>query len=435
MRTRFQGVNLPLIAIIAEGVFSRLSFGMINLTLPLYAYHLKLSLIEIGFLISVNKIVSLALRPLMGWIADRFSLKWTFVTAIGLRSLEVILLIFAGSPAQLYAIRSVHGISKAIRGPVVKTLIAEHGGKKTIASAFAWYGTAKKVADSLGGAVAGILLTATSSNFLLVFIVAFLLSILPLYVSARYIPDEKNAPKLGVKTSAAPSLLQTKKDVEVFPDAVEILPSIIPFIVLGFLISSTATMLKSLMPILATEYAGLSEAELGIIYTVSAFAILFAGPLFGWLSDNFSRKLVLMVRSLANTSSSSILIALPHFPGIFLGLLLDRMGGVAFQPAWGALMADVSNSYKKSRSQIMGYMSMGVDAGKLFGPILAGFLWSIGGISFVLGMRILLGLVTELYTVVLTSLLENQQKKRWAPWTETVTRQPKAYWPVKSQHP
>ncbi len=180
-------VSPSLLAIISEGFFSRLRFGLISFALPLYAYRLGLSLTEIGFLYSLNMVVALALKPVMGWVADRYGLKRIFTAAISLRSLVALLFAFAGAPWQLFAIRTVHGVSISLRDPSGDALIAEHGGNKAIASAFAWYATAKSVAGSLGKALAGILLTITASNFSLVFVVAFFMSALPLIVVTRYV--------------------------------------------------------------------------------------------------------------------------------------------------------------------------------------------------------------------------------------------------------
>jgi len=75
-------VNISLLAIVGEGLLSRLSFGLISFTLPLYARHLGLSLTEVGILAALNSAVAVALKPLLGWAADRFGLKRTFVAAI-----------------------------------------------------------------------------------------------------------------------------------------------------------------------------------------------------------------------------------------------------------------------------------------------------------------------------------------------------------------
>src|SRR5438093_8378137 len=162
-------LNAALLAIIFEGLLSRLSFGLISFTLPLYARHLGLSLTEVGILAALNSAVAVALKPLLGWLADHFGLKRTFVAAIGLRSLVSLLLGFAVAPWELFAIRTTHGVSMSLRDPSVNALIAEHGGAKSVASAFAWYQTARTVAGSVSRALAGILLTLTAANYPLVF--------------------------------------------------------------------------------------------------------------------------------------------------------------------------------------------------------------------------------------------------------------------------
>src|SRR5207253_6371218 len=141
------------------------SFGLISFTLPLYARHLGFSLSQVGILVALNSAVAVALKPLLGWAADRFGLKRTFVAAISLRSLVSLFLGFATAPWELFAIRTAHGLSMSLRDPSANALIAEHGGEKSVASAFAWYQTAKSVAGSVSKAFAGILLTVTAANY------------------------------------------------------------------------------------------------------------------------------------------------------------------------------------------------------------------------------------------------------------------------------
>src|SRR5207244_370428 len=172
-------VNVPLIAIVGEGLLSRLSFGLISFALPLYARHLGFSLSQVGILAAMNSAVAVALKPLLGWAADRFGLKRTYLAAISLRSLVSLLLGFATLPWELFAIRSAHGLSMSLRDPSANALIAEHGGEKSVASAFAWYQTARAVAGSVSKALAGILLTITAANYSLVFFLASALSVLP----------------------------------------------------------------------------------------------------------------------------------------------------------------------------------------------------------------------------------------------------------------
>lgn len=399
-------VTPALSAVIAEGFLSRLSFGIISFALPLYARHLGLSLTETGFLFSLNLITEQLMKPGMGWVADRFGLKRSFTTAIGLRSVVALLLAFTGTPLQIYAIRILHGVAESLRDPSVNTLIAENAAKKSLASSYAWYATAKTVAGSLGKGAAGILLTLTAYNYSTVFVVAFALSVLPLYTVARYIRDERtpHGSEGEIKDSARTA--NQTGGVE-SPDAEQKRPaSILPVAVLGFLISGSANMIHSLFPILAIEYGGLSAAETGIIYTMSILVIVVSGPLFGWLSDNVSRRLVLLVRGACNTLSSLVYIFFPTFWGIAAGRVVDDMGKGAFRPAWGALMAHASSFDRQRRVRTMSYLSMGEGMGEIAGPILAGILWSVWGIPVMLAARVILALIAEIYAMIVSGPME-----------------------------
>ena len=407
--------NLALIAIVAEGFLSRLSFGMLSFALPLYAYHLGMHLTEIGILASINLVVAMALKPAMGVLADRVGLKPSFTAATALRSVVSLALAFVSSPWQLLTVRSVYGISQSLRDPALNALLAEHGGQKRIAAAFGWYSTAKSVGGSLGSALAGILLGLTASNYSLVFVAAFVLSILPVFIVGRYVQERsatsESADDRLELVRAEPGTWDAGNSSRASASSLVILS----YIGLGTLISGTAQMLRGLLPILATQYAGLSETETGVVYTASTLVVMFSGPLFGWLSDNVSQKLVLMVRGIANTLSSILFVALPNLAGITLGKVVDDVGKAAFKPAWGALMADVSSFEKKRRTQIISLMCLAEDAGEIGGPILAGLLWSAWGVPVVLGVRILLAVITEVYATVLIASMNTRRRFECLP--------------------
>jgi MFS family permease len=384
--------NLPLLAIIAEGLLSRLSFGIIGFALPLYARHLGMSYTQIGILVSLNSAVALLFKPLLGWMGDRFGLKRTFVTSIAMRSLVSLLLAFAAGPWALYAIRSLYGVSMSLRDPSANGLIAELGGRKSIASAFAWYQTARQVANSLSKAFAGLLLAATASSFPVVFVVAFALSLLPVLLVILFVQE----PATHEPIPETESVAHTERAGEA-----QAKPRVLPFVGFGFLVAGTAEMLSGLFPVIATEYAHLSKAQAGVIYTISTLAAIFAGPVFGWLADHVSRKLTLLIRSLANTFSSVLYLIEPSYIGIGIARSVDDMGKAAFRPAWGALMAQVSGADRKNRARTMSWLSMGEDAGGVAAPVLAGFLWNTWGIGALMLARILLAILTEAYALAI----------------------------------
>ncbi|HEV8304911.1 MAG TPA: MFS transporter [Gemmatimonadales bacterium] len=371
-------------ALVLEGLLSRLSFGLISFALPLYARRLGFSLSEIGLLVALNTGVSVAVKPLMGALADRVGLKRTLLAGIGLRSVVSGLLALAAAPWHLYAIRSVHGLSMSLRDPSVNALIAEAGGEKQVASAFAWYQTAKTLAGQLSKSVAGFLLALSGANFGVVFLAAFVLSVLPALVVARFVPSD------GRRT-AAPQPEQ---------DSAPTASHVVPFMGLGFLIRATADMLDGLVPIIAIEYAGLTEAQTGLVYTVASIVLVVASPVFGWLADRVGNRLVLSIRGAANALSSALYLVAPGFAGVLAAKAMDDLGKAAYRPAWGALMARLSSFDRRTRARTISFLTVGEDLGSILAPVLAGVLWSTWGIGVAMTARIGLALVTEAYAVV-----------------------------------
>jgi MFS family permease len=333
-------------------------------------------------LLSFNLVIATLLKPATGALADRVGLRRGLTAAIALRSLTSLLLALAAAPWQLFAVRGVHGAAIALRDPSVDALIAVHGGKRAVATAFAWYQTAKSTAGAIGKAAAGVLLGLTASDYTLVFLVAFAVASLPLLIVARYVREPAAPPPRAASDVAEP------------PER----PALAGFMGLGFLVAGTAHMLGALFPLLATEYAGLTPAQAGSIYLLAIAAPL-TGPAFGWLSDNVSRRLVLSVRSVANAGSSLLYLAFPSFAGVLAGRLVDDVGKAAFRPAWGSLMAHVASFDPRTRARTMGFLRQGEDAGEIAGPIVAGIVWSLWGAPVLLVLRAILAVVAELYSL------------------------------------
>lgn len=381
-----------LYAILAEGFLSRLSFGIIGFTLPLFAYRkLGLSLTETGFLFSINLIAEQLFKPVMGWVADRVGVKRVFTTAIAFRSLVALLFAFSATPFQVFAIKFLHGFSESLRDPTVSVLIAENARKKSLAQAFGWYTTAKMSAGSVGKALGGILLAVFAENYSIVFFVAFVLSILPLLVVTRYV---KEPPKADHQNDEKDDSKESIKPNGPNGDA-----KLLPVVILGFLIAGTAQMIANLFPLLAMEYAGLNVSQTSAIYGISVFAIVISGPVFGWISDNVSRRFVMTVRGIANTISSVLFFFFPGFAGMTIGLTVDSMGKAAFRPAWGAIMAQLAGQDRQRRARTMSYLSLGEGLGETLGPLLGGFIWNTWGVGAMLAVRVVMALIGEVYAV------------------------------------
>lgn len=375
----------PLRVVVVEGFLSRLAFGIISFALPLYAYRLGMSLELIGILLATNTAVAVLLKPLMGMLIDRIGVRASYIVAVALRTCVVLSLVVASNPVHLFVARALHGVAIALRDPSSATVLAALGGKKAVAQRFAWYQTAKTVAGSAGGFVAGMLVTFLAGDYGMVFELSAVLSGLPMLlvltglrgprVSGLVIPRRE-------KSSSMPHELKRM---------------LWPYALLGASMNGTAYLMANLLPVLAVSYMGLSEAAASSLYVFTAVVSL-SGPLWGWIADRMSLKLVLGIRAIGNVFSSLIWLIFPTYLGLAIGKVADDVGKAAFRPAWGAVMANVAALDPARRSQTLAMMSTAEDSGELGAPILAGLVWSAFGLPALMLLRAGAGLATELYS-------------------------------------
>ncbi len=391
----------------AEGFLTRLGFGMVNFTLPLYALSIGMNVLDVGLLGAVRGVSIVAIKPLMGRLAVRFGTKPVYLGAIAGRVLTSGLFALTSSPIQLFLVRGVHGASVAARDPVAMTMLADHAPEGRLARSFAWYTTAKDVGGALGYSAAGLTLTLSGSNYRIPFLIAMATSAIAWVVVARILPGRRRP--IGAPPSAA-EIAAANDDGELEGATADLdRPTAAPtteapsgprqsirrLALFGGLVAATAQMLYGMFPIIATRYAHLSEAETGLILTGSAVVLIVGGPTFGWLSDRFGRRLVLLVRTISNAASSLVFLFVPTFAGVAAGRFLDDAGKAAFRPTWGAL---VTGEHGETRSAAaIADLDTAYSVGETVGPLLAGWLWASFGLAAMLSARVGLALLTELY--------------------------------------
>ena len=387
--------NPTLAAITVEGFLTRFGFGMIGFALPLYAVSLGMSLAEIGVLYAIRTLVTVVFKPLMGWVADRFGSKLTLVIAVAMRCVIGFLFIFSDQPWHLYVLRILHGVMTAARDPSATSLIAENGKQNRMASAFAWYLTARDVGRSLGYGVAGILIALAS--YQVVFSVAFVASCAALFTVKRYVrSDVQRAAHIPKRKDTSVKAVVPAED----PPVVIEYRHFIGYASFGMMVTLTSEMMRGLFPVIAVQYAHLTEMQAGITAMASSIAILFAGPFFGWLADNVDRKLSLSFRGIANIFSSLFYLFMPNFPGFLTARVLDDTGKAAFRPAWGSVLAEISAAKPTHRGRIIAVVDSGITLGEMLGPLLAGVLVAAFGVPAMLGVRVLLAVITEIQALI-----------------------------------
>ena len=167
-------------------------------------------------------------------------------------------------------------------------------------------------------------------------------------------------------------------------------------ILVAMLVTTSAYMVHGIFPVLATEYGGLTAAETGLTYTISAAAFLVAGPTFGWLVDRRGSSLGVAWRAIANIGSSVLYPVSPSFAGIAIAVVVDDSGKAAFRPAWAVTASRVAAADPSRRGSRLGALDSAQGIGEVVGPLLAGLLWQTGGIYLLFGVRIGIAAVAEI---------------------------------------
>ena len=125
-----------------------------------------------------------------------------------------------------------------------------------------------------------------------------------------------------------------------------------------------------LLPILA-KTLNMSAFDLGIIVSSFAFFQFLFSPILGVLSDNFGRKLIIIICLLSISLSY-------HFLAIsttFYEILFARGLAGIFTGNISIVMASASDlSTEKNRAQYMGYIGAALGIGFILGPIIGGLL-------------------------------------------------------------
>ena len=392
---RARNPRAAIAAVIAEGFLGRLAFGMVSFALPLYAYSLGLSLSEIGLLVSLRTVASMVLKPVAGLAADRYGVRTVYMAGSLVRMLSVAGLLVADGYAALAAVRLLQGMSAAGRDVASLGVIARDAESR-IGSAYSWYATAKHVGGVAGAAVAGLVLGAAGGSFDTLFGLVLGLALLPLaaaWLGLQEVPeeDETRESQPRAKDGRVPVPAGESRRTGLIGLVRELAA---PASVAG-LVATSAYMVHGIFPVLATEYAGLSEAETGVIYSLSAAVFLAAGPTFGWVVDRRGAKIGVAWRAAANIGSSLLYLASPSFAGLALARAVDDSGKAAFRPAWAVAVAGIADADPPRRGQRLGVLDTSQSAGEVIGPLLAGVLWQTGGVVALFGVRIAIAAVAE----------------------------------------
>ena len=334
-----------------------------NLLLPIYGKGMGANALEIGLIFSAFSIMTILMRPVVGWALDRFGRRPFFVTGMLAYALTMVAFAFSEQVWGMVAARFLQGAASAFAWLSANAIIADmttesnraraFGGLAQASSrgsiigailAFTLYNT-PPLAESVGEAGIKKILFLAFAGFSLV---AFTIALLRLPETNHRI---SSAPRQPIVWSRTWFLL-----------------------LLVTLVTAAAWSMTSPILILFLQ----DKLQLGI--DVIAWAFLPSGLIWatmpsqlGRLADRFGRKPLMVLGLAVSSLTMFILPSLTSILGLAVLWSLLALCFAAGDPAEQALVAELTGS--NQHGQAYGFYVMASDIGAALGPLGGGWLY------------------------------------------------------------
>ena len=327
--------------------------------LPVFAASLGAGDAFLGFIVSVSTLTGMVLKPFIGFLSDRWGRRlWLLVGTCFFAGMPFVYGLVE-TPAHLLAVRVFHGLATAIYGPVTLAYVTEMAAKGR-AERLGWFGLARNGGYVVGPAAAGLLLSYVSP--VTVFTVIGLVS------AAAFLPvlliqePPRAAPRarLPLASGVIDALRASARTPAVWLS--------------GGLDASMYVALyaaKAFVPLYAMSI-GASIFQAGLFFSVQEAAHMALNPVGGRIGD---RAGYLRTISLGVLVLGCALILLTVSAGGLSLFAPALMMGAAQALAFPSTVALVSARVPEGNVGAgMGTVGAMKNAGKVAGPVIAGFL-------------------------------------------------------------
>ena len=328
---------------------------------------------EIGGLFTVFTVTTLVLRPIVGWMLDRFGRKIFFVVALLIYALAMCVFAFADSLNWLYAARFIQGIGSAFLWAAVNTIVAD-----------------LTPSGERGGAMGQVTATTTQGGLIGIFTAA-----IPMFVFSDDIGWKVTFTSYAVLTLVGAWLAWKNVPATRPVQSVSQKKSIVskPLLKLLFIVFITGVPEAMLSPIYLIYLQDKFTTDIMTIawaFFPAGLVAAFLSTRLGQMSDRFGRAPMMAV---GLAGSGIISLFMPGLSSLIWLSALYTLSAVMWglsEPAETALVADLTGNERLG----MGYglYDFVENLGFAIGPLLGGLLYdTIGrGVPFYLNGVILI---------------------------------------------
>jgi len=341
----------------ASFFFLSLPFFIMGLLLPVYGKELGASALEIGLIFSAFSVMTILMRPPVGWALDRFGRRPFYTSGMLGYALTMVAFAYSDQVWGMLVARLLQGIASACAWLSASAILADLTGPENRARYFGRLAQASSRGSILGALIAFALFNSrlSLSGWKISFLTFAAGAVLAFLIALRGLQE------------TMPEKIQTRPSPIVWSKAWSLL-------MLVTLVTAAAWSMTS--PILILFLQDRLNAGVDVI----AWAFLPSGIIWavlpahlGRLADRFGRKPLMILGLVVSAATMFVLPSLTSILGFAALWALLALCFAAGDPAEQALVADLTGGNQRGRAY--GLYVMASDIGAALGPLGGGWLY------------------------------------------------------------
>jgi MFS transporter, DHA1 family, multidrug resistance protein len=346
--------------------FVSLPFFILNLMLPVYGKQIGASVVEIGLFFSVFSLVTVLLRPLIGWGLDRFGRRVFFIAGVGGYAVTMIGFASIDQVWGILAARILQGIAASLLWLAATAIVADVASEHGRGQAFGGVTQATSQGSIVGTFLGFFLLNShisgllsPLSSWMVLFLIYGAISFAALFLALRRLPETRLA------------------RIEVNQTPIQWSQTWVLLLLMTLVTAASVAMISPILIIFLQEKLGVGVETLAWAFLPAGLVWALLPAYLGKQADRFGRKPMLLLGLVAAAASSFFIPGLGSILALAAVWAFQEVCYAAADPAQQALVADLTGEEQRGRAYGLYVMCAGL--GATIGPLGGAWLYQAYG--------------------------------------------------------
>lgn len=341
-----------------------IGFGIIIPILPFLSPQLGADKMDIAFIIAVYAVFAGLSGPFWGRLSDRIGRKPVIMICLAGAALSYVMLGLATELWMIYAARAFAGVMAGNFG-VASAMMADITSIENRARGMGLIGAAFGLGMVLGPMLGG-LLSGDSASFTLPCIVAGGMSVLAIIAASVFLPESLSAQRR--EENRARLAQQERQSIYAMLKVTRNRVFVLQFI----LHTAGVSTITYLFPLWMGDMLGWGAREVGIVFGVQgALMVIFQAGLMGPLVRLLSEWPLLRLSLCAYLGGFLVAVFTSNSYLVIGAMFVAMTGATLCMPLLNTIISQ--RTQLEYRGRMMGVTSAAASWGRVFGPLLAGF--------------------------------------------------------------